>query len=77
MRANYQRNAGGQNLNAMLQQAQKMQEDMAAKQAELEERDLMIKSMRGDNVAYRECIRRMEQRCENFVNYIAKNGWNV
>ena len=36
MRANYQRNAGAGNLNAMLQQAQKMQEDMAAKQAELE-----------------------------------------
>lgn len=42
MRANYQRNAGGQNLNAMLQQAQKMQEDMAAKQAELEEREYEI-----------------------------------
>ena len=36
MRANYPKNAGGQNFNAMLQQAQKMQEDMAAKQAELE-----------------------------------------
>ena len=42
MRANYQGNAGGQNLNAMLQQAQKMQEDMAAKQAELEEREYEI-----------------------------------
>ena len=54
-----------------------LRQENAILKAELEERDLMIKSMRGDNVAYRECIRRMEQRCENFVNYIAKNGWNV
>lgn len=39
MRANYQRNAGGQNLNAMLQQAQKMQEDMATLQTDLEARE--------------------------------------
>ena len=44
MRANYQRNAGGQNLNAMLQQAQKMQEDMAAKQEELDAREYEIKA---------------------------------
>ena len=37
MRANYPKGMGGaQNMNAMLQQAQKMQEDMAAKQEELE-----------------------------------------
>ena len=44
MRANYERPKamGGQNLNAMLQQAQKMQEEMAAKQAELEEREYEI-----------------------------------
>jgi DNA-binding YbaB/EbfC family protein len=42
MRANYPKNAGGQNFNAMLQQAQKMQEDMAAKQAELEEREYEV-----------------------------------
>ena len=42
MRANYQKNAGAGNFNAMLQQAQKMQEDMAAKQAELEEREYEI-----------------------------------
>ena len=41
MRANYQR-GGGQNLNAMLQQAQKMQEDMANLQAELEEREYEV-----------------------------------
>ena len=44
MRANYPKNAGGQNFNAMLQQAQKMQEDMAAKQAELEEREYEVSS---------------------------------
>ena len=42
MRANYQRNAGGQNLNAMLQQAQKMQEDMAALQEELEAHEYTV-----------------------------------
>ena len=42
MRANYPKNAGGQNLNAMIQQAQKMQEDMAALQAELEQREYEI-----------------------------------
>ena len=42
MRANYPKNAGGQNFNAMLQQAQKMQEDMAAKQAELESAEYEI-----------------------------------
>ena len=35
MKANYQR-GGGQSMNAMLQQAQKMQEEMAALQEELE-----------------------------------------
>ena len=44
MRANYQRNAGGQNLNAMLQQAQKMQEDMAALQEDLDAREYEIKA---------------------------------
>lgn len=39
MRANYQRGGGAGNLSAMLQQAQKMQEDMAALQAELETRE--------------------------------------
>ena len=38
MRANYQKSGGMGNMNAMLQQAQKMQEDMANLQAELEER---------------------------------------
>ena len=42
MRANYPKNAGGQNLNAMIQQAQKMQEDMATLQAELEQREYEI-----------------------------------
>ena len=42
MRANYPKNAGGQNFNAMLQQAQKMQEDMAAKQEELEAREYEV-----------------------------------
>ena len=41
MRANYQRGGAG-NLNAMLQQAQKMQEDMAALQAELETREYEV-----------------------------------
>ena len=42
MRANYQRGGGAGNLNAMLQQAQKMQEDMAALQAELETREYEV-----------------------------------
>ena len=42
MSANYPKNAGGQNINAMLQQAQKMQEDMAEKQAELEAREYEV-----------------------------------
>ena len=42
MRANYPKNAGGQNFNAMIQQAQKMQEDMANLQAELEQREYEI-----------------------------------
>ena len=42
MRANYQRGGGAGNINAMLQQAQKMQEDMANLQAELEEREYEI-----------------------------------
>ena len=37
MKANIPKNAGGQNMQAMLLKAQKMQEEMAAKQAELEE----------------------------------------
>ncbi len=40
MRANYPK--GGGNINAMLQQAQKMQEDMAKAQAELEEREYEV-----------------------------------
>ena len=40
MRANYPKGMGGaQNMNAMLQQAQKMQEDMAALQKELDARE--------------------------------------
>ena len=42
MRANYQRGGAGGNLNAMLQQAQKMQEDMANLQADLEEREYEV-----------------------------------
>ena len=44
MRANIPKGMGGgpQNMQAMLRQAQKMQEDMAAKQAELEEREYEI-----------------------------------
>ena len=41
MRANYQRGGAG-NLNAMLQQAQKMQEDMARVQAELDNREYEV-----------------------------------
>ena len=40
MRANYPKGVGGaQNMSGMLKQAQKMQEDMAALQAELETRE--------------------------------------
>ena len=40
MKANYPKGMGGaQNMNAMLQQAQKMQEEMAALQEELEARE--------------------------------------
>ena len=44
MKANYKapKAMGGQNINAMLQQAQKMQADMQAKQEELEEREYEI-----------------------------------
>ena len=44
MKANYKapKAMGGQNINAMLQQAQKMQADMEAKQAELETREYEI-----------------------------------
>ena len=42
MRANIPRNKGMNNQAAMLQQVQKMQEDMAAKQAELEEREYEV-----------------------------------
>ncbi len=39
MRANYPKGGGAQNMSGMLKQAQKMQEDMAALQAELETRE--------------------------------------
>ena len=43
MRANYPKGMGGAGtMNAMLQQAQKMQEEMAALQAELEEREYEV-----------------------------------
>ncbi len=44
MKANYKapKMGGPQNINAMLQQAQKMQADMEAKQAELEEREYEV-----------------------------------
>ena len=44
MRANIPKGMGGgpQNMQAMIRQAQKMQEDMAAKQAELDEREYDI-----------------------------------
>jgi DNA-binding YbaB/EbfC family protein len=42
MRANIPKSKGMGNQAAMLQQVQKMQEDMAAKQAELEEREYSI-----------------------------------
>ncbi|MBQ9801859.1 MAG: YbaB/EbfC family nucleoid-associated protein [Clostridia bacterium] len=43
MRANYPKGMGGAgNMNAMLQQAQKMQEEMAAKQEELDNREYDI-----------------------------------
>lgn len=43
MRANYPKGMGGAgNMNAMLQQAQKMQEEMAALQADLEEREYEV-----------------------------------
>ena len=46
MKANYARpkGMGGGNMNAMLQQAQKMQEDMAALQEELDAREYEIKA---------------------------------
>ena len=46
MRANIPKGMGGgpQNMNAMLRQAQKMQEDMAAKQEELDAREYEIKA---------------------------------
>lgn len=42
MKANYPKGAGGQNLQSMMRQAQKMQEDMAAKQEELDAREYDI-----------------------------------
>ena len=39
MRPNYPKNAGTQNMAAVLQQAQKMQEEMAAKEEELAGRE--------------------------------------
>ena len=44
MRANLPKGMGGgpQNMNALIKQAQKMQEDMQAKQAELDEREYEI-----------------------------------
>ena len=46
MRANLPKGVGGggQNMQAMIRQAQKMQEDMAAKQAELDAREYEIKA---------------------------------
>lgn len=46
MRANIPKGMGGgaQNMQAMIRQAQKMQEDMEAKQAELDEREYDIKA---------------------------------
>ncbi len=45
MRANVPKGmGGGQNMQAMLRQAQKMQEEMEAKQAELEEKEYDIKA---------------------------------
>lgn len=46
MRANVPKGMGGgpQNMQAMIRQAQKMQEDMAAKQAELDAREYEIKA---------------------------------
>ena len=46
MKANYKapKMGGPQNINAMLQQAQKMQADMEAKQAELDAREYEIKA---------------------------------
>ena len=46
MRANIPKGMGGgpQNMNAMLKQAQKMQEDMAALQEELESREYEVKA---------------------------------
>ena len=43
MRANYPKGLGGpQNMSGMMKQVQKMQEDMAALQSELEERDYEV-----------------------------------
>ena len=42
MRANYPKGGGAGNINAMLQQAQKMQEDMARVQAELDNREYEV-----------------------------------
>ena len=42
MKANYQRCGGPQNMNAMIKQAHKMQEDMAALQADLDAREYDI-----------------------------------
>ena len=46
MRANIPKGMGGgpQNMQSLLRQAQKMQEDMAAKQAELEEMEYEVKA---------------------------------
>ncbi|MBQ9161883.1 MAG: YbaB/EbfC family nucleoid-associated protein [Clostridia bacterium] len=45
MRANIPKGmGGGQNMQALIRQAQKMQEDMAVKQAELEEKEYEIKA---------------------------------
>lgn len=42
MRANYPKGMGGGNMNAMLQQAQKMQEQMTALQEELDEKEYEV-----------------------------------
>lgn len=42
MRANYPKGGGAQNMNSMMKQVQKMQEDMAALQEELESREYEV-----------------------------------
>ena len=49
-------NSGGGNMNAMLKQAQKMQEDMAAKQAELEEQEAELSKKRAMDEVKQEMV---------------------